>query len=65
MNIQKKEFKYRGKNIEELKAMDTREFAKLLPAKPRRFVLRNFQEIEYFVSRCKTKQSKSHNQRRL
>ena len=58
MNIQKKEFKYRGKNLEELKAMDTREFAKLLPAKPRRFVLRNFQEIEKFVSRCKTKESK-------
>ncbi len=58
MNIQKKEFKYRGKTIEELKAMDTREFAKLLPSKPRRFVLRNFQEIEKFVSRCKTKESK-------
>ena len=58
MNIQKKEFKYRGKNIEELKEMDTREFAKLLPSKQRRFVLRNFQEIEYFVSRCKTKQSR-------
>jgi small subunit ribosomal protein S19 len=58
MNIQKKEFKYRGKTIEELKEIDTREFAKLLPSKPRRFVLRNFQEIEYFVSRCKTKQSR-------
>jgi small subunit ribosomal protein S19 len=58
MNIQKKEFTYRGKNIEELKAMDTREFAKLLPSKPRRFVLRNFQEIEKFVSRCKMKQEK-------
>jgi len=58
MNIQKKEFKYRGKNLEELKEMDTREFAKLLPSKQRRFVLRNFQEIEYFVSRCKTKQSR-------
>jgi small subunit ribosomal protein S19 len=58
MNIQKKEFKYRGKTLKELKEMDTREFAKLLPSKPRRFVLRNFQEIEYFVSRCKTKQSR-------
>jgi len=58
MNIQKKEFKYRGKTMEELKELDTREFAKLLPSKSRRFVLRNFQEIEYFVSRCKTKQSR-------
>ncbi len=58
MNIQKKEFKYKGKTLEELKAMDTREFAKLLPSKPKRFVLRNFQEIEKFVSRCKEKQSK-------
>jgi small subunit ribosomal protein S19 len=55
---QKKQFTYRGKTIEELKAMDTREFASLLPAKPRRFVLRNFQKIEKFVSRCKEKQSK-------
>ena len=58
MNIQKKEFKYRGKTIEELKELDTREFAKLLPSKQRRFVLRNFQEIEYFVSRCKMKESR-------
>ena len=59
MNIQKKEFTYKGKNLEELKTMDTREFAKLLPSKSRRYVLRNFQEIEKFVSRCKTKQSKN------
>lgn len=58
MNIQKKEFKYRGKTLEELKTMDTREFAKLLPSKSRRFVLRNFQDIEYFVSRCKKKQER-------
>jgi small subunit ribosomal protein S19 len=59
MNIQKKEFTYRGKTLEELKEMDTREFAKLLPSRSRRFVLRNFQEIEKFVSRCKTKQSRN------
>lgn len=55
---QKKQFTYRGKTIEELKTMDTREFARLLPSKSRRFVLRNFQKIENFVSRCKEKQSK-------
>jgi small subunit ribosomal protein S19 len=59
METQKKQFTYRGKTIDELKAMDTREFAKLLTAKSRRFVLRNFQEIEKFVSRCKIKQSKN------
>lgn len=53
MEIQKKEFKYRGKSIEELKQMDTREFAKLLTSRERRAVLRNFQEIENFVSRAK------------
>ena len=51
----KKEITYRGKTIEELKAMDTREFAKLLPSRVKRTVLRNFQEIEKFVNRSKTK----------
>lgn len=58
METIKKQFTYRGKTIEELKAMDTREFAKLLPSKPKRFVLRNFQDIEKFVSRCKEKQER-------
>ncbi len=58
MEHQKKQFKYRGKEIEELKALDTREIAKYLPSRARRTVLRNFQEIENFVKRCRTKQSK-------
>jgi len=48
-----KEFTYRGKELAELKAMDTREFAKLLKARTRRAVLRQFNEIENFVSKCK------------
>ncbi len=55
IETQKKQFKYRGKDIEELKSMDTREVAKYLTARSRRTVLRNFQEIENFVARCKKK----------
>jgi len=51
----KKEFTYRGKSTEELLKLDTREFGKLLPSKRKRCVLRNFQDIENFVKRCKTK----------
>lgn len=48
-----KEFIFRGKTLEELKAMDTREFAKYLGADSRRSVLRHFEVIEKFVSKCK------------
>lgn len=58
METQKKQFKFRGKSLEELKAMDTREFASLIRSKERRFILRNFQEIENFVSHAKEKQAK-------
>ena len=57
-NIQKKQFKYRGKEIEELKALDTREVAKYLNSRARRTVLRNFQTIENFVTRAEKKQAK-------
>ena len=50
-----KEFTYRGKTLEELKKMDVREFAKYLPSRERRSVLRQFQEIEKFTSRCQEK----------
>ncbi len=36
----KKEFLYRGKNLEELKAMSPEDFAHLLPSRQRRSVLR-------------------------
>jgi len=53
-----REFTFRGKATEELKQMDTREFAKLLKSRQRRAVLRQFQNIENFISRCNKKQAK-------
>ena len=40
---------FRGKNTEELRAMDTREFAKLVKSRARRTILRNYDVIEAFV----------------
>jgi len=59
MEIQKKQFMYRGKSVEELKELDVREFAKYLPARQKRSVLRNFQVIEDFIKRCKEKLEKN------
>lgn len=56
--MKKKEFTYRGKTLEELKNLDVREFAKLLKSRQKRTVLRNFQEIEKFVTRAKEKSEK-------
>ena len=56
--MRKKEFTYRGKTIEELKGLDVREFTKYLRARQRRSVLRQFQEIEKFISRSKEKIAK-------
>jgi small subunit ribosomal protein S19 len=59
MEIKRKDFTYRGKSIEELKKLDVREFAKYLKSRERRNVLRQFQKIEDFVNRAKTKMSKN------
>ena len=59
MELKRKEFTYRGKNIEELKKLDVREFAKYLGSRKRRNVLRQFQEIESFVNRSKVKISRN------
>lgn len=59
MELQKKQFAYRGKTIEELKELDVREFAKYLKSRQRRFVLRNFQEIDKFVGRANVKIAKN------
>ena len=40
----RKEFAYRGKTIEQLKAMDIKEFSELLPSRQRRSLLRGFSE---------------------
>jgi len=49
------EFMYRGKTIEELKKLDVREFARYLPSRERRSILRNFQIIEKFIKSCQEK----------
>jgi small subunit ribosomal protein S19 len=58
MEIQKKQFIYRGKSMDELKELEVREFSKYLPSRQKRTVLRNFQVIEDFVKRAKTKLEK-------
>jgi len=58
MEIKRKEFKFKGKTVEELKVLDVREFAKFLRSRQRRTVLRQFQEIEKFISRSKAKLAK-------
>ena len=50
-----KEFLYRGKKIEELKKMEIREFASLLPSRERRSVLRQSENIEKFIKKCNKK----------
>lgn len=59
MEMKKKEFMYKGRQIEELKKLEVREFAKLLPSRQRRTVLRNFQELENFISKSQKKLSKN------
>jgi len=55
----KKIFTFRGKTIDELKTLDVREFAKYLKSRQRRTVLRQFQELENFISRAKKKLEKN------
>lgn len=58
MTVKKKELKFKGKTVEELKQLDVREFAKLLRSRQRRSVLRNFQKHENFVKRAKEQLAK-------
>jgi small subunit ribosomal protein S19 len=50
---------YRGNNIRELKTLDTREFAKLVKARARRSLLRNYDVVEAFVRKCEEKDTKN------
>lgn len=59
VTIRSKEIKYRGKSLDELKEMDVREAAKFLPSRSRRSVLRNFNVIEKFLTRCEKKEKKN------
>jgi len=58
VEVQKKQFIYRGKLLEELKGLEVREFAKYLPSRQKRSVLRNFQIIEDFIKDSKQKLDK-------
>lgn len=42
----KKEFTYKGKSLEQLKVLDLKEFAKLLPSRPRRSLTRGFSDMQ-------------------
>lgn len=59
MLIKSKDRFYRGKNVEDLKAVDTREFAKLVKSRPRRAILRNYDKIEAFVAKCERNESRN------
>ncbi len=54
-----KEFTYRGKTIEQLKELDTREFAKLTKSRTRRAILRQTAEIDSFVAKCQKNKQKN------
>jgi len=55
----KKQFSFRGKTLEELNQLEVREFSKYLSSRERRYVLRNFQEVEKFIKLTKEKQQKN------
>jgi len=46
---------YRGKELQELKEMDIREFSKYLKARQRRTILRKYDVIEKFLKKCRKK----------
>jgi small subunit ribosomal protein S19 len=58
LKLTKKEFKYRGKNMDELNHLDIREFAKLLKSNERRTALRQSDELQNFILKCKDKSQK-------
>lgn len=57
--VTKKEYVYRGKIVSELKKLDVREFAKYLPSRERRSVLRHFDVVERFVKKCQEAEQKN------
>ena len=53
MNVGGRVKTFRGKQLEELKTLDVREFAKLLTSRERRTIMRSFQTIEKFLEKSK------------
>jgi small subunit ribosomal protein S19 len=58
LDTRNKDRLFRGKSIEELRTLDTREFSKFLGSRARRSVMRNFDVIEAFVKRALKKDEK-------
>ena len=56
--ITKKQFAFKGQQIEDLKNLDVREFAKHVTSRPRRYILRNFQTVEGFLTASREKVAK-------
>jgi len=54
-----KEFSYKGKSVQELKNLDTREFAKFVTSRKRRSLLRQIEKIEKFLKKNEKKLSKN------
>jgi small subunit ribosomal protein S19 len=50
--VRSKELFYRGKNVDDLKKLDVREFAKYLNSRSRRSIMRHFDVVDKFVKRC-------------
>ena len=50
-DLRKKDFTYRGKSLDELKAMEIREFSQLLKSNERRTVLKQYDMIQRFILR--------------
>jgi small subunit ribosomal protein S19 len=50
---------FRGKELDELKKLDVREFAKFLKSRPRRAIMRNFNLIEKFIRQCEQNTGKN------
>ena len=57
--FKKKEFRYRGKSLEELKEMEIREFAKLIKSNEKRTLLRQSDEVQHFLLRANKKMLKN------
>jgi small subunit ribosomal protein S19 len=56
--MRSKDVIFRGKKLEDLKALDVRESAKYMKSRSRRTILRNFNVIEKFLKRCEKKIAK-------
>ena len=59
LEFKKKKFTYRGKEIEELKEMNIREFSSLLKSNEKRTALRQHDELQNFIIKCNKKNDKN------